>query len=230
VPYAAAGRYAWLFARGKLRFDPVFIALLRRGLFPDEGSLLDLGCGQGLLLSLLLAARDQYAAGRWPPDWPAPPRRLALHGIDSHADRVQAARRALGSAAQVEQRDLREHDFPRPCSVVVMLDVLLYLADGEQERVIRKAAAALEPGGLLLVREPDAGAGLAFRLTQCSAWFDAATRGRFGERMRCRSAAEWTAELARLGFAVEAEPMSQGMPFANVLFVAKKGSAYLRDA
>ena len=47
----------------KLRFDPVFIALLRRGLFPDEGTLLDLGCGQGLLLSLLLAAREP-ARGR----------------------------------------------------------------------------------------------------------------------------------------------------------------------
>lgn len=202
----------------------MFAALLRRGLFPDEGNLLDLGCGQGLLLSLLLAARDQYAAGRWPPNWPAPPRRLALYGIDSHAGRVQVARRALGAAAQVEQRDVREHDFLRPCSVVVMIDVLLFLADGERERVIRKAAAALEPGGLLLLREADAGAGLASGLTRCSAWFDAATRGRFGVRMHCRSAAQWTAELAGQGFAVVAEPMSQGTPFANVLFVARKAA------
>lgn len=208
----------------------MFLALLRRGLLPDEGSLLDLGCGQGLLLSLLLAAKEQYAAGRWPPNWPAPPRRLALHGIDSHAGRVQAARRALGRAAQIDERDLREHDFLRPCSVVLMIDVLLFLADGEPERVIRKAAAALEPGGLLVLREADAGAGLAFRLTQCSAWFDAATRGRFRERLHFRSTAHWTAELARQGFAVRAEPMSQGTPFANVLFVARKVSAYLREA
>ena len=200
----------------------MFLALLRRGLLPDEGILLDLGCGQGLLLSLLLAAQDQYAAGHWPRDWPAPPRRLALHGIDSHAGRVNVARRALGGAAQVEQRDLREHDFLRPCSVIVLIDVLLYLPDGEPERVIRKAAEALEPGGLLLLREADAGAGFAFWLTQCSAWLDAATRGRFGERMHCRSAAHWRAELARQGFVVEAEPMSQGTPFANVLFAARK--------
>jgi hypothetical protein len=178
-----------------------------------------------LLLSLLRAAKEQYAAGRWPPNWPAPPRHLALHGIDSHAGRVQAARRALGGAAQIEQRDLRGHDFVSPCSVVVMIDVLLYLADCEPERVIRKAAAALEPGGLLVLREADAGAGLAFRLTQCSAWFDAAARGRFGERMHCRSAAQWVAQLARQGLAVEAEPMSRGTPFANVLFVARKAAA-----
>ena len=228
--YTAAGRYARHFARGKLRFDPVFIALLRRGLFPDEGTLLDLGCGQGLLLSLLLAARDQHAAGRWPPGWPAPPRRLALHGIDAHAGRVQTARRALGAAAQVEVRDLREHVFLRPCSVVVMIDVLHFLTDDEGQLVLRKAAAALEAGGLLLLREPDASAGLAFRLTQFSAWFDAATLLRFGQRMHCRSAAQWTAELAKTGLVVETEAMSRGTPFANVLFVAKKAGAYLRDA
>jgi SAM-dependent methyltransferase len=224
-PYASAGRYARDFAKGKLRYDPVFVALLRRGLLPDEGRLLDLGCGQGLLLSLLLAARRQHSAGRWPQGWPAPPRHLALHGIDAHAGRVNVARRVLGEAAQVEQRDLREHDFPRPCSVVVMLDVLLYLAEGEPERMIRKAAQALEPGGLLLVREPDAAAGLAFRLTRLSAWLDAAVRGRFPEPRCYRTAAQWRAELARHGFAVEAEPMSQGTPFANVLFVARKIAA-----
>jgi SAM-dependent methyltransferase len=225
VRYTAAGRYARHFARGKLRFDPVFIALLRRGLFPDEGTLLDLGCGQGLLLSLLLAARDQHAAGRWPPGWPAPPRRLALHGIDAHAGRVQAARRALGAAAQIEQRDLREDDFLHACSVVVMIDVLHFLDDDERKRLIGKAAAALTPGGLLVLREADAGAGFAFRLTQLSAWFDAATRGRFGDRLHCLSRAQWNAQLASVGFAVEAQPMRHGTPFANVLFVARKPAA-----
>src|SRR5215510_467432 len=84
-PYRAAGRYAWGFAKGKLRHDPVFHTLLRRGVLPDEGSLIDLGCGQGVLLSLLKAAREQYAAGRWPAHWPAPPTRLSLRGVDVHA-------------------------------------------------------------------------------------------------------------------------------------------------
>src|ERR1043166_1030445 len=107
-PYRAAGRYAWFAAKGKLRHDPVFHALLRRGLLPDGGGRTALGCGRGLLLSLLGAARDQYAAGRWPADWPAPPTRLSLRGVDVHAGRVRIARRALGGGAQVELSDLRE--------------------------------------------------------------------------------------------------------------------------
>jgi SAM-dependent methyltransferase len=220
-PYREAGRYAWHFARGKLRHDPVFLALLRRGLLPDRGSLLDIGCGQGLLLSLLNAAKEQYRAGLWPPDWPAPPMHLALRGIDSHAQRVRLARHALGSGAQVDQRDLRDLDFP-PCSVIVLLDVLFYLAEAEQARAIEKAAAALEPGGLLLLREADAGAGFAFQATKWGERLAGALRGEFVQQLRYRSAALWMAELAARGLVAEAQPMSEGTPFANVLFVARK--------
>src|SRR3970040_312466 len=94
-PYIAAGQYAWHFAKGKLRHDPVFFSLLRLGLLPDRGNLLDLGCGQGILLSLLKAAKEQYQAGVWPRDWPAPPSNLGLRGIEVRADRGAAARRAL---------------------------------------------------------------------------------------------------------------------------------------
>jgi trans-aconitate methyltransferase len=204
----------------------VFLGLLRLGLLPREGRLLDLGCGQGLLLSLIAAARKQHAAGRWPRDWPAPPQDLELEGMDSHAGRVATARRALGSSARVEHGDLRERAFAQPCAAIVLIDVLLYLGAGDGERVIRKAGAALEAGGLLLIREPDAAAaGLALRLTRCSSWFDAAMRGRFGGRLHYRSAAAWLADLASQGFAVEARPMGQGTPFANIVFVAKKLAA-----
>jgi SAM-dependent methyltransferase len=220
-PYRAAGRYAWSFARGKLRHDPVFVSLLRGGLLPDRGSLLDVGCGRGVLLSLLAAAKRQHAAGRWPRDWPAPPTRLALRGFDSHPARAQLARRVLGGSAQVELRDLRAVEFAT-CSVIVMLDVLFYLDAAEQERALEKAAAALEPGGLLLLREPDAGGGLAFQATRCGAMLEAALRGSFAPKLHCRSAGDWSAALARRGLAVDAQPMSRGTPFANFLFVARK--------
>jgi SAM-dependent methyltransferase len=220
-PYRPAGRYAWHFARGKLRRDPVFLALLRRGLLPDRGSLLDIGCGQGLLLSLLNAAKEQYHAGLWPPDWPAPPLHLALRGIDLRLQRVQLARHALGGSAQVDACDVRDLDIPA-CSVIVLVDVLMYLGETEQERVMRKVAAALEPGGVLLLREADAGAGFAFQATKWGERLAGALRGELRQQLRYRSAAHWMAQLAARGLAVEALPMSEGTPFANVLFVARK--------
>ena len=47
--YRNAGVFAYNFARGKLRGDPVFRALLERGMLLGRGRILDLGCGQGLL-------------------------------------------------------------------------------------------------------------------------------------------------------------------------------------
>jgi SAM-dependent methyltransferase len=219
-PYGVVGKYAKHFARGKLRHDPVFYFLLQRGLLPDRGSLLDLGCGQGILLSLLKAAKDQYLAGRWPQDWPAPPLNLGLRGIELREDRVQAAQRALGASAPVETGDLRTLSI-QPCSVIVLLDVLLYLDAAEQGRVIAQAAAVLEPGGLLLLREADAGAGFAFRITRWGERIAGALRGEFAQRLHYRSAEQWIAELAGRRFEVSTEPMSAGTPFANVLFVAR---------
>jgi len=222
-PYIGAGQYARHFARGKLRRDPVYFSLLRRGLLPDRGSLLDLGCGQGVLLSLLKAAREQYRAGVWPRGWPAPPLNLDLQGIELHEDRVQAARRALGDSVQVVLRDLRDLNF-QPCSVIVMLDVLLYLGEEEQQRLLEKAAGALEPGGLLLLREADAAAGFKFQATKWTERIAGALRGQFGQQLHYRSAVQWIAELAARGFAVGAQAMSEGTPFANVLLVARKVS------
>lgn len=222
-PYASASRYAFHFAQGKLRHDPVFLALLERGCLPDRGTLIDLGCGRGLLLALLATAREHYRGGQWPRGLPPPPMSLALEGIELQGDHVRAAQRALNGRARVMQGDIRVCSLPA-CSAVVMLDVLLHLDAREQEQVLRKAAAALEPGGLLLLREADASAGLAFQLSRLSERTLETLRGRPRSRLRYRSVAEWTSLLESLGFSAWSEPMSAGTPFANVLFVCTKST------
>ena len=81
-PYQRAGRFAWHFARGKLRWDPVFSHLLARGLIAPRTRVLDIGCGQGLLASLLAAAAQAAREGRWPSDWAEAPIDVRVSGID----------------------------------------------------------------------------------------------------------------------------------------------------
>jgi SAM-dependent methyltransferase len=219
--FEGAGRYARHFARGKLRYDPVYFALLMRGVLPDAGVLLDLGCGHGILLALLAAAREQFQSGQWPAGWPPPPLRLGMQGFELREECVKTARLALGAKAQIDRRDIRQVEL-QPCAAVVMLDVLYHLSGPEQERLLEAAARVLQPGGVLLLREADAGAGLSFWLTQWIERFAGARQGRLWQKLRYRDARQWIALLEALHLSVGAEPMSRGTPFANVLFVARR--------
>jgi SAM-dependent methyltransferase len=220
--FAPAGRFAVGFARGKLRHDPVFAAVLRRGLVPDRARLLDLGCGQGAFLALLLAAEEQYRAGRWPADWPAPPLQPSLRGIEVLRADVQRARLALGGDAEIEEADLRVARI-LPSDVIVLLDVAHYLEPPAQDRLLAAVADALPPGGLFLMRVGDTAAGAAAFLTRVVDHLVTLARGAGLHRFHTRTIPQWVAALERLGFVVGTELQSAGTPFANVLLVARKG-------
>ncbi len=223
VPYQSAGRFAWKFARGKLKNDPAFVGLLEHGLIPAHARILDIGCGQGLLASWLLSAQTLHAAGTWPASWPAPPKPESIHGIELMARDVERAQRALGS-----QRDTLRFTTSDMCSAdfgsvdaVVILDVLHYVNIAAQDDVLRRVRDALSPGGVLLLRVGDADGGLPFKL---SVWVDYVVTFAHGHRnvhLYCRPLAAWQSALTALGFEVSATPMNKGTPFANILLVAR---------
>jgi len=218
--YRAAGRFAWHFARGKLRGDPVFVTLLARGLVPAGARVLDLGCGQGLLAAWLDAAAASHREAQWCVDWPPPPQRWQYRGIERAPAEVRRAIVALGDSARLKAGDLRNSEFGS-ADVVVIMDVLHYMNFPEQERVLRRVRAAVSPAGLLLLRIGDAGGGLSFRVSN---WVDRAVlllRGRGWARLYCRPLRAWLELLAELGFNVISIPMSTETSFANVLLVAR---------
>ena len=203
-PYLACGRFAYHFARGKLRQDPVFAAILSRGLLAGSARILDLGCGQGLLAAWLLAAGSH----------------AEFRGIERVRRYALRARRALGAQAEFVIGDLRGTDFGRADGVVI-LDVLHYLEYAEQCGILERARGALTGGGVLLLRVGDAGGGWGFKFGQ---WIDQLTllmTGQGFRRLHCRPAAEWRQLLSFAGFDSETVPMSAGTPFANVLLIAR---------
>lgn len=224
--YLGSGMFHWEFVRGKLRYDPVYLQILRQGLLPSEGRLLDLGCGRGILLSLLLTARDRHERGLHPQGWPPPPI-LDLHGIETGFKTASAARAALGDQARIDIADLRDAELP-PSQAVLLLDVLHYLPAEVQEDLLRRIAGALEPGGLLLIRDADAGAGWRFTATRIQERTCALARRHWKQRFHYRSAAEWSHLLESAGFAVDLQPMGMGTPYGNVLLTARRGSGPVR--
>lgn len=228
APYRPLGQFAWRFARGKLSGDPVFAGLLQRGLIPANTRILDIGCGQGLLAALLGSLTGQSAAERaWPQGWAPPPSGVQLHGIELMPRDVERAQKALGhlgERARFTLGNMCAMDFSQ-ADVAVILDVLHYVAYEAQEDVLRRVRAALVPGGTLLLRVGDASAGLPFKVSN---WVDAIVcfvRGHRLSRLYCRPVAHWQALLDELGFDVQAIPMHQGTPFANVLLLARLAPA-----
>ena len=212
--------FAYFFARGKLRSDPVYRAILERGLLTGRPRILDLGCGQALLTAWLQAAVRICDRGAWPAGWPAAPRPLSTRGIELMARDVKRARSALGLTTDVVAGDIREADFGTVDAVVV-LDVLHYMVSDAQRDVLQRVRQALPPRGLLLLRVGDAGAGMRYRYTR---WVDRLVMLSRGHSVSTphhwRSVGEWQVVLAECGFDSVAQPMSQGTPFANVLLIA----------
>lgn len=204
--YRAAGRSAYYFVRGKLRYDPVYRWILERRLLADRSPVLDLGCGRGILLSVLIEAGD----------------RGAPHcGVDRSSYALGVARAALPPSVRLAEADAGTTPLP-PSAAVVILDVLHYLPRSRQEDLLERVAAALDPDGVLLIREADAGAGRRFRAVRWSERLRSVGRGHFGQRFHYRSAEEWTRLLGGRGLESRAHPVGDGTPFANVLIEARK--------
>ena len=122
----------------KLRFDPIFPAL--SSFQSNLGRVLDAGCGRGQL-SLFL-----YDLGAT----------QNVQGFDADPRKVATAQTAAGPHGQYWTQSLGEARPWPAADTILLVDVLHYLNDTEQQRVLDSAAAALAPGGRLVLRELDA--------------------------------------------------------------------------
>lgn len=228
APYRRLGAFPWRFARGKLGMDPVFRHLIEQGLVSPGTRVLDIGCGQGLLASLLHSGAAMQRQGRWPAAWPPAPAATRFTGIELTARDVQRARDALaaiqwdasGAVANFICGDMCSTPFPE-ADAVVILDVLHYVGIAEQNDVLARVRRALPQGGRLLLRVGDAAAQGRHAFSR---WVDALVmriRHRRVLPQFGRTHSAWVAHLESLGFEVQSQPMSAGTPFANVLLIAR---------
>lgn len=234
--YRPAGRFAYFFARSKLRHDPLFATLLRTDAIGGGARVVDLGCGQGLLGAWFASAGraglgDDDGASRWSID--------TYCGIDQSRRDVARARVALPGARIIEA-DLRGFDMATvaPCDVMTLFDVLHYFQPDAQERLLRAAHAALHDGGALVLRVGEGAFASSSRWANLVDLIVCALRGHPRTRLHRRPIAAWIALLDGIGFAVEVldgDPSDAGQrsgrpSFTNVLLRATKEFAVPADA
>jgi uncharacterized protein (DUF2062 family)/2-polyprenyl-3-methyl-5-hydroxy-6-metoxy-1,4-benzoquinol methylase len=215
-PYLPLSITAWEFARGKLRGDPLYRATAAAGLLRDGRTLVDVGCGQGLTLSVLVQASRLWAEAGWPRGVPPPPRFARIVGIELRPRVARLAQQALGPAVEVLPGDALD-SMPREADAVLFFDVLHLMSSDDQERMIARASAALSPGGTILIREANPAGGWRFAAVRLGNRLKSIVVGRWRQRFHFRTVDEWASLLTRHGLQVVVQPMDEGTPFANLL-------------
>lgn len=230
-----AQRTRFHYVRFKLLGDPV--ARLIADIAGDRpaalGEVLDIGTGAGqlpiLLLELGRAARargfdwdrakveDARRASGGKPGAPLP-RSSEPPGSSGEQRSLDAA---PPLAAEFWCADAREAELGE-ADTVLLIDLLHYFRVEEQDAILRRAAAAVRPGGRLLVREADTERGLRSSITLLEERIFTALQFNRGERVRFRPAREIAALLEQLGFSCETRPAWGKTPFSNVLIVGTR--------
>jgi uncharacterized protein (DUF2062 family)/trans-aconitate methyltransferase len=195
------------FVRWKLRLDRIF-GLLAELLAAEDlgaGTVVDLGCGYGMALSLAA-----FGGGS---------RRLV--GCDLDAHRIAVAREALCTLnAELSVADVRGVELP-PAGLILILDVLQYLSADEQLTLLKRCCSALVPNGVLVFRVHDRERGLWSVITLAFdrlvfAW------GRVGVRPVTLPAARYESVLKNAGMQVQERRFRNRLPLAHILFIARK--------
>ena len=207
----AAERSRFHYVRTKLLGDPVarLVADLEGETAGALGEVLDIGTGRGQLPILLVELG----------------RATAARGVDWDAEKVEAGRKAAAAGVALPvalvQGDARTAEVA-PADTVLLIDLLHYFTIEEQDAILRRAAAAVRPGGRILVREADTERGLRSAVTLLEERIFTGVRFNRGERVRFRPAREIVARLEEAGLACEVRPAWGKTPFSNVLVVGRR--------
>ncbi len=137
--YRTLEAYPRMFARYKVRIDPMFAelpAILAHG--PDRvATIVDIGCGYGVPACWCL---EYFKEAR-------------IYGIDPDPERVRVASLATGSRGHIVCGRAPEMPAPpQPADIILILDMLHYLDDQSLQDLFTRCSRLLAPGGVLVMR------------------------------------------------------------------------------
>ncbi|MFM7508137.1 MAG: SAM-dependent methyltransferase [Actinomycetota bacterium] len=186
------------------------------GALPPGGTVLDVGCGHGLVS--LLAALDD-------------PRRQVV-GTDLDTDKLERARQAadrLGLSDRV--RFVEGHDGSLPldalpaggAAAVLCVDVLYLLGIDRAEALLRAMADAVRPGGVVVVKEMSLHPAWKRRLLETQEFVATRVVGwTEGERVVLVPPGRMVDVLAGAGLQVRTERLDRRSPHPHLLVVATR--------
>ena len=178
---------------------------------PEQGLVLDIGCGYGII-SHLLSARH--------PD-------RSLIGVDISSHRIEVARKSAHHGGNIEfhMTDIRDAQIPQ-CSAIMMLDILYMLPYRVQEQILRRCYEKLSDGGVLVIK--DNGKSPYWKYIYAYTEEMIKTKlGLYGRDVKENSSCYWDSQellvlLSKIGFCATMIPLRSRLPYSGVFYICRK--------
>ncbi|MBN2575286.1 MAG: methyltransferase domain-containing protein [Deltaproteobacteria bacterium] len=202
--FSRLGAYPRLFARFKMRLDPMFDRISE--LLPEQGRVLDIGCGFGIAAAWTLARSAD----------------VRIVALEPDEDRAGIARFVLGERGEVRVGAAPDALPEVDAAAVLCLDVIHYLDDEALARTLAHARRCLQPGGKLVLRATVPGKGR----TPFYRWFEMRRLALHRQRHHYRQREPIEKALAAAGFSASlVEPTAPGREETWFVGAAGEGSA-----
>lgn len=203
------GRWDHYYTRAKLGSDPVYSAVVREVHASPPLPLLDIGCGIGLLAHYLRACGES----------------ARVTGFDYDQRKITSARQMATKAGHHDLAfaagDART-GLPEFSGHVVILDILQFFTEAEQDALLTTAASRVAPGGKLIIRSGLRDDSWRFRITVLGDYLAKVTFWMKAAPTRYPDAGQFQRVLGAAGLNVRIEPMWGGTPFNNYLIVGER--------
>lgn len=197
------------YTRAKLRSDPVYGAVMRE-IAGSTAPLLDTGCGIGLLSHYI------RACGHTAP----------VTGFDYDERKITAAKRMAALAGHEQLSfttgDARTTGLPEFSGHVVILDILQFFTESEQDALLTAAAKRIAPGAKLIIRSGLRDDSWRFRITVLGDYLAKICLWMKAGPTCYPEAPQFRRVLEAAGLRVHIEPMWGGTPFNNFLIVGER--------
>lgn len=175
-------------------------------LLPDEGRILDIGCGFGLFAAYF----GQTQPGR------------RIVGVDPNARRIAMAQRVCSSLGlsgyEFLAGDARDVPLEGRFAGAYVLDVMHHIPAGDQRPLLARLRDLLAPRGVLVVKDITTEPAFGLKFTEL---LDRAMVG-WDEPLAYRHHREWGEMLTELGFHVRMVRVPDVLPYPHVVIAATK--------
>lgn len=186
-----------------------FISIMK--FIPEEGMVVDEGCGTGIFLNLLSLEQGN---------------RLLL-GLDHDARKIKAASESVNGRKNIrfEKTDIARafSNLPEKPVCITLIDILCYLDSSEKREFLKHCSEALDPQGVLIIKDIEKRMGPKFFLLLLQELFMlkifhlTQAKGLYWGNKET-----YTFLLKEAGFYPKVFDLSQGYFYPHILFVCQR--------